>query len=69
MTKLLNNMGLKRGDVISYTEVSKISHGAGTPNQYFEDVKNFGTALTQVGALSFAHFAPMKRGLRVPRKP
>lgn len=39
MTKLIGNVGLKKGDVITYTEIDQISHGAGTPNQYFEDVE------------------------------
>ncbi|OQB14300.1 MAG: hypothetical protein BWY15_01155 [Firmicutes bacterium ADurb.Bin193] len=39
MGKLTSNMGLKKGDIIAYTEISKISHGAGTKEQYFEDVE------------------------------
>lgn len=39
MQKLSSNIGLKKGDVIAYTEISKISHGAGTKDQYFEDVE------------------------------
>jgi hypothetical protein len=38
MKRLLSNLALNKGDVITSVEVSKISHGAGTPNQYFEDV-------------------------------
>lgn len=38
MTKLTNNNGLKKGDIVTYTEIRPISHGAGTPDHYFEDV-------------------------------
>lgn len=70
MKLLTSNAGLKKGDTIAYAEKSIISHGAGTPGHYFEDV-TFNHALVTHNAFNGNCVAvplPLTARCRVPTR-